>query len=138
MHVEVDLCTDSMDDFGRATLALPWCPEESIVTKVKIVKPEPFELHENEDGTFENKDKAEYPDDYMYEAVTEYCIEHPRPSNWKGPIPDGYIEQLLEMEISFEDFVTDPIPDVVPTETQPEIIPTETQPDDTPSESQTD
>jgi len=91
IHVEVTLCTSSSDDFGRAKLALPWCPEEDIVTKVKIDKPEKFELHVNEDGTTENKGKANLPRDFMYEAAVEYCDEHPMPEGWTGMIPEGYI-----------------------------------------------
>ena len=137
LHIEVTLCIDSLDEFNRATLALPWCPEESVVTKVKIDKPEKFKLHENEDGTFENKNRANFPDDFVYEAVTEYCTVHQMPMDWEGPIPEGYLEQLLEMGIVFEDVVTETQTDVVVTETQTDDDVTETQTNEDTTETQT-
>lgn len=93
LHIEVDLCTGSTDDFGRAKLALPWCPAGETVTKVKIDKPEKFEIHINEDGSKAALKQSDYPRDLMHEAVTEYCTAHPMPEDWDGPIPDGYTPQ---------------------------------------------
>ena len=93
LHIEVDLCTASMDDFGRAKLALPWCPEDEVITKVKIDKPEKFEIHINEDGTNAAIKQSDYPRDLMHEAVSEYCTAHPMPDDWDGPIPEGFLPQ---------------------------------------------